>query len=570
MSPEQADGRLDLLGPASDVYSLGATLYTLLTGRAPFVGRDVERILGRVERGDFPSPRQVSRDVPPALEAICLKAMKLRPCDRYPSARALADDLKHWLADEPAEAYPDPVLSRLARWARRHKPAVAGAGALVASAMVGLAIGNVLLGRARAQVLAAKKQADHNFLVARGVVEQLLTRVVKKDLASVPQMEPLRLELAGNALRIHEEFLRQRPEDPKVRYDAARVYKEAAHVFRLNNQFDRSLKYYLLAVGLLDRLIAEDKGSDAYRDLMAETKFSAGEVLRHLQRFKEAEPYWVASLEITRALRAQSPNDPAFRRTESAGLLDLSHLQYEIGRYPESRQSCRRAIELLSPLADGSGSTPVDRIVMVMLGYRLGAALREEGNPKGSEEALVGAVRRSRALVRDFPKDNNSQYVLSVALVESGRLLAADPGRRGEAGQAYDESVARLTSLAKDYPTLAFYRKMLARALDEQGCVLADARRVDRAGEALDRAKSLLEELVRTSPDVLDYQSQLGRTLGDMGRLAIDRGDLAAAGVLLNQALGLQERVLGVSPDSFEAAKLRDRHKADLSRATGP
>src|SRR5206468_3178820 len=115
MSPEQASGRIDLLGPASDVYSLGATLYTLLTGQKPFPEGDVGTILRRVQRGDFAPPRRVRRTVDAALEAVCLKAMALRPEDRYASPRALADDLERWLADEPVTAYREPLRRRLAR-----------------------------------------------------------------------------------------------------------------------------------------------------------------------------------------------------------------------------------------------------------------------------------------------------------------------------------------------------------------------------------------------------------------------------------------------------------------------
>ena len=85
MSPEQAVGDLDRLGRASDVYSLGATLYCLLTGKPPFEGHDLAIVLENVRRGEFPRPRQVNRIIDPALEAICLKAMALRPEDRYPT-----------------------------------------------------------------------------------------------------------------------------------------------------------------------------------------------------------------------------------------------------------------------------------------------------------------------------------------------------------------------------------------------------------------------------------------------------------------------------------------------------
>lgn len=92
MSPEQAEGKLDQLGPATDVYSLGATLYCLLTGQAPIKEGAVADILERVRRGDIPAPATIQPGVPPALAAICRKAMALCPADRYPTPLALAAD----------------------------------------------------------------------------------------------------------------------------------------------------------------------------------------------------------------------------------------------------------------------------------------------------------------------------------------------------------------------------------------------------------------------------------------------------------------------------------------------
>ena len=108
MSPEQAAGDLDRLGPQSDVYSLGATLYTVLTGKPPFAG-EVDEVIGCVQRGEFRPPRQVDSSIDPALEAVCLKAMALRPSDRYATPRALADDVERWTADEPVLAWREPM-----------------------------------------------------------------------------------------------------------------------------------------------------------------------------------------------------------------------------------------------------------------------------------------------------------------------------------------------------------------------------------------------------------------------------------------------------------------------------
>jgi serine/threonine protein kinase len=106
MSPEQAEGRVDALTPQSDIYNLGATLYVLLTGNAPFRGGDVRSILQRVQSGDFRPPRQVNKGVPAELDAVCRKAMARNPVDRYSSANDLANDLERWLAGEPVLAYP--------------------------------------------------------------------------------------------------------------------------------------------------------------------------------------------------------------------------------------------------------------------------------------------------------------------------------------------------------------------------------------------------------------------------------------------------------------------------------
>ena len=119
MSPEQAAGKLDQLGPTTDVYSLGATLYHLLTGQPPFTAQprrpgtanapappklSVTELLRRVEHGDFPRPREIISHIPKPLEAICLKAMSLHPEDRYASSSALAEDIEYWLAEASEEA----------------------------------------------------------------------------------------------------------------------------------------------------------------------------------------------------------------------------------------------------------------------------------------------------------------------------------------------------------------------------------------------------------------------------------------------------------------------------------
>ncbi len=162
MSPEQAAGRPNQLGPQSDVYSLGATLYCLLTGKAPFTDRtsdNIDEMLHRVERGDICPPRQLKPEIPRALEAICLKAMAVSPSDRYRAPRGLADDLEHWLADEPISARQDNFTSRLARFARRHRAWVQAGAASLGLVTIASIIALLVINNAKNDAIQAKQLA---------------------------------------------------------------------------------------------------------------------------------------------------------------------------------------------------------------------------------------------------------------------------------------------------------------------------------------------------------------------------------------------------------------------------
>jgi serine/threonine protein kinase/Tfp pilus assembly protein PilF len=121
MPPEQAMGQLDKLDVRSDVYSLGAILYEILVGRPPYRGKSGFELVNMVISGRFDPPRTVNPNVPPELNAICLKAMTYVKEERYPSAKFLAEDVKRWQADEPVSVYPERWQKRVRRWVKRHR-----------------------------------------------------------------------------------------------------------------------------------------------------------------------------------------------------------------------------------------------------------------------------------------------------------------------------------------------------------------------------------------------------------------------------------------------------------------
>jgi serine/threonine protein kinase/Flp pilus assembly protein TadD len=136
MPPEQAKGLVDELDSRADIYSLGAILYEILCGKQAIAKGKVVEMLKRVIEGEIARPTEVAPSLPKPLEAIVLKALAKAPEDRYPTAIALAKDVELWLADEPVSVYADPWQTRLRRWVKRHRTAVA-----TASAAAGILIG---------------------------------------------------------------------------------------------------------------------------------------------------------------------------------------------------------------------------------------------------------------------------------------------------------------------------------------------------------------------------------------------------------------------------------------------
>jgi WD40 repeat protein/serine/threonine protein kinase len=211
MSPEQAAGRLDLLGPASDIYSLGATLYCLLTGRPPIEGKDTAEILRKAQRGEWLLPRRVQPNIPPALDAISCKAMALIPDKRYGTALELAADVEHWLGEEAVLAWSEPWTVRARRWLRRHRVLSTSVVAGLAVALIASIAGLLLLAAANER----ERQAKQNQAAARVIAEDK-EKEARQNLY-VAQLNLVQREFEANHFaRVRELLDQQVPAQPEM------------------------------------------------------------------------------------------------------------------------------------------------------------------------------------------------------------------------------------------------------------------------------------------------------------------------------------------------------------------
>ena len=139
MAPEQAAGHVHKIGPAADIYALGATLYEMLTGRPPFKAPSTMEILHQVIHDDVTPPSRIQARVPRDLETVCLKCLCKEPGKRYATAADLADDLQRFAAGEPVRARRAGPLERTLKWGRR-RPALAALIGLAVLCVVGVAV----------------------------------------------------------------------------------------------------------------------------------------------------------------------------------------------------------------------------------------------------------------------------------------------------------------------------------------------------------------------------------------------------------------------------------------------
>jgi serine/threonine protein kinase len=238
MSPEQASGDRVVLSHRTDIYSLGATFYELLTLEPVVAGKDRHAVLRRILEDEPRRPRLLDKRIPVELETIVLKAVAKVPGDRYDTAQQLADDLDRWLKDEPILARPPTLMERAAKWGRRHRSLVRTAAVFLALAVLGLAASTVLIERERAKAVVAYEReieqrgaAEESFRQAQRAVDTF-TRLGERELANRPAMYSLRREFLETALAYYQDFLEQRRDDPSAQAELTATSQRVAEIIR--------------------------------------------------------------------------------------------------------------------------------------------------------------------------------------------------------------------------------------------------------------------------------------------------------------------------------------------------
>jgi serine/threonine-protein kinase len=532
MSPEQSEGILDQIGPRSDVYSLGATLYCLLTGKPPLEG-DVADVIRNVQRGAFPPPRQFDSSIDRALEAVCLKAMALKPADRYGSPKALAEDVERWMADEPVTAWHEPWARVLLRWLTRHRVGVTAAGAAVLVALAGtaavlavqtsanselrranldLGLANAKTTRANAELAASNERERARFALAQEAIRTFHTGVSEDVLLKQEEFKALRTKLLRGAREFYRklEGLLQGQKDRDSRLALGRAYFEVGELTRQLDSIAEAEEIVRRALALFETLSGEDPANPEPRHALARCLKSLSMILTGVGRNDEALAAAERSRRLVRELAEADPSDRRLRREWAEGEMFYAMCLSGHDRSQEALEAIQRARTILE---DPGAKAPPSEDPGLELSEVYGALaliLEDAGRPDEALAAYKRSCDLGELLHQASPEDANAGHELARSLGNMA-ICFAGLGRHDEALAAFSRAREVLKAIQKANPTIVRIPAALAWIDTAAASVLVSRGRNDAALEALERARAAREVLIKANPAVTRNREQLIR-----------------------------------------------------------
>lgn len=478
MAPEQAAGNVTQIDTRTDVYGLGAILYLLLTGKAPFDGATSQEVLRKVREEPPAPPRELRKSTPRALEAICLKAMAKNPSDRYATAADLASDVQHWLADEPVSAWPEPWITRARRWISRHRTQVAASVAALLVASLALAALLAVQTRSNAQLQTsinrlqeAAYDLNDQSNQAEEAINSLYDGVTQDVMLRRPELDRLRRRLLDAALRFYEkrvELLR-----------SAITLKNQPH-----------------------RLAPTLRGLERIASIQAQLgdREAAIQTRRKVIELYDANPM---------------PNlvGPAEAR------LELGNLQRLAGHPDDAAASLRDAVEQFSRL---SPKTLSDEKV-ALARADLGRLLDDVGKTEEARRLFEQAAKTQERLFQARRKDGLEQtfslpFNLAATYTTLGNLHEAE-NRPSESATNHEKAQLIYQDLLALSPNDAYRQAELARSLNNLGLARAIKGEREAGRRDVERGLEMREKLLADQPLNIEYKADLARSYYHLARI---------------------------------------------------
>ncbi|QDV10126.1 Serine/threonine-protein kinase PrkC [Planctomycetes bacterium Poly30] len=525
MSPEQLDGEVDRIGPASDVYSLGVTLYEMLTLRLPHAGSSPMVLRESVAEGRFPSPRTVDPSVSWELDTIVRVALDPDPARRYVSAAAMAADLSAALEGRPIAARRPGAWRRLRLWTAR-RPAAAGLIALLALVTVG---GPLLFGwqqrksriRAESQARVIEEQrdlaraegerAERNLARAMDAVDTMVTRVSEDDLSTVPGLELVRREILERALAFFRSLAGDQAGDPRLRRELARAWRRIGDIEGWLDRRPEALAALERADEISRQLIEEEGPEPELVSEVGEIGALRSMALRLQGKAAEARAVTEDALALMDRLPEKDRDEPEVAGARGELLLHLAQAYRAEGQPEKTRELLDGALEPLRAARIGR-EDELQPALQLARAHQLLGVLASERAP--TQENIAECAAQNR-LVLGVLRPLEERFGKNVALrrdLSRGEINLGSALMRMEAEEAMEQvenGMKRAVALAEDFPSSSTFAVDAATAQMIVGVTIMGQGRPEEGLTLLRSGAESLEAAHELEPDDLDVLVKL-------------------------------------------------------------
>ena len=525
MSPEQLAGSLDEVDARADVYSLGVTLYELLTLRRPFRSQSSERVRALILAANPTLPQRLNSLVRGATQTVCLAAMDRDPRRRYPSALAFARDLEHVLAGRSIEARPPGLTLRSARWARREPLRAALLTLLVVGPLSWAAVTQWAMLRVQAAYQSeqeARTRADRQLTLTLAGIRSLIAELADGSLSQTPQLQRTRLEAIERALEVLGELERERPDERSVQAERGHLARLRGDVLGDLGRSQEARASYAAQVLIFQRLLS---GASAGERLEYQRELSLGmergaallcvegSVLAALEPHAEA-------VEQLRLVARESPPSSGARAQLALGLVLQADLLSQAGELGAARGTVEEGLELTKALLLESPDSPDALANLARARSSRLSVLQALGRPVDTREEREQVVELLRRASELRPEDRRIQESLAL---ETGRLagVLASAGEQARALELSEAASEGVRQLARLFPEVERYSELLLERLADHALVLAQSQHPEQGGALIEEQAEAAERLFRLQPGQLRAAERAARMLNNLAAYRI-------------------------------------------------
>jgi serine/threonine-protein kinase len=577
MAPEQAWGRTDRIGPASDQYALGVILYEMLTGRPPLQAAHRLQTLELVRTQEPVPPTRLQPRIPRDLETICLKALQKEPHKRYPDCAALAEDLRRFLAGEPIRARPVATSERAWRWCRRH-PAIASLSAAVAAlgllllagttwaalyfrdlaaerdrarvnAVEALRTASVNERRANVAAAAAGAARDDAAQQTRLALDTLIELVgaTQKRLGDRPDQQDLRRDLLKIAEGGIAQILRTPSNANRVDLTTAAIYQKIGQIAQQTGSPDRALTAYRVMETIVAALVARRPDDLGAANALAKVKNTLGDLqLKELGRAEPALGLYREGLALRRRVLEGLDREGA-----DAAALDVARANVatnhglvadvllKLGRLEDALEAQRQDEAARAALSPAAAATAAGRQGRAGMREREGKILLRLGRAEEGRAALEEAFRLRDADARRAKDSLTYRNNALLSVIDLGHYALLEVHDPAEAVWLYTRARDGFAQLREEDRQALSWTRNLAKTWYYLGEALHRLGDAEASAAAFRACLSLREELAERLGAAAPQKPLVTLELA----LARARcGEAAAAAALVDEVLGRTPR----------------------------